>query len=414
MALFPWHHRWNVLALMVLAQALLVGFQTFCFAFWVVPWIAEFGAPQSQFMLMISANALIIGFVSPLAGALYDRYPARVLFLAGNVVFALSFLAMSFATSHWMLLFLYACVLPIGIVLDTSMVAQILVARWFQTNRGLATGIGAVGVSLGAFMMPPIATALLAGHGWRATFQIMTAVIFLVIAPLSWIVLGKQAKDDPDAAAHAHAAAQDPANSVSWTTAQLLRNRNFWIIAFAFFAIMAGCLPVMYAIGTYAKALGISQQDASFAAAMMGITLALGKVSFGKLADVLPHHLSYWLAATIMIVGVTLLGLASNVVLFGLGLMLLGFGQGCMLPLSSGMVLTYFGSRAFGQVLGLAFTIFNLGAMAPFLAALLRDAGMGYPSSFAVMLVPLLVAAISLRWLSRPAGNAAVAHALAS
>src|SRR3989442_704361 len=47
MSVTPWHHRWNILALTMLSQALGLGIHQFTFAFWVVPWLDEFQAPRS-------------------------------------------------------------------------------------------------------------------------------------------------------------------------------------------------------------------------------------------------------------------------------------------------------------------------------------------------------------------------------
>lgn len=400
MGVFPWHHRWNVLAMTVLAQTIVVGIQ-YCFPFWVVPWAEEFQVPHSQLFLVVSASTLIVGFASPFAGAIFDRYPVHWLFSFGVVAFSLLYVLMSFATSHWVILLLYGLLLPATLVLTTNLFSQIMIARWFVESRGLAMGISALGVSFGAFVMPPIATALLAHYDWHATFRMLALSALVILIPTGLLVLTRK----PDASSSPQTAVHGTTDASTLTTAALLRNRDFWLIAAGFGFMLLACLAAQFGVGSYAKDLGISQQQAALAASLSAVSFGCGKLGFGKLADLLPHRLSYWMAVTLVLLGIGIYSSAGSLLPFTLGLMLMTLGQGCFLPISSGMVIERFGVQSFGRVMGLLWMFIGLGSVSPFIAGLIRDATGSYSTAFIVMSLPLLLTAFAMR--AMPASRAA-------
>jgi MFS family permease len=398
MPLRRWHHRWNVLAFSMTAQALTLGVQSYSFAFWVVRWSDEFGAPRSELMLIITVSVFVIGLMSPFAGIALDKFPVRILFCIGVAVFSISLFMVSTAHSHWMVMFYYGGLLSLGFILAGPLACQKLITQWFVTNRGLALGINAVGISIGAVAAPPIVTALLADFGWRETFKLLAAVIFVILLPIGWLVL----RNDP---ASANAAPEAPSHQsiprqAPWSTRLLLRNRDFWIIALGFFALLAAYLPVLYSTGAYARDLGITQQRAAVGASIAAIVLALGKITFGKLADLTSHRLLYWGATGGIIVSIAVVSVAQSFPSLLLGLALTSFFIGSYYPLTSSMIVARFGAPSFGQVMGLVSIFVQCGALAPFVAGLIRDASGSYTVAFLTMLVPLVPAMIAMRWLS--------------
>lgn len=390
-----WHHRWNILGLTMLSQALGLGIHQFTFAFWVVPWLDEFQVPRSQLMLIITLSSITMASISPFVGIALDRFPARRLFMAGTLLLAGGLGLISVAGSHWEILTIYILILPLAVGLIGQLGSQTLITRWFIQNRGFAIGLSAVGVSIGAFLMPPLTTALLEAGGWRHAFQVLAVAVLVLLLPATWLVLARQ----PDA----HSAATDHGKhgATQWTTALLLRNRNFWIISCGLASILFAGLPLMYNIGAYARDLGIAQSQAALIASLGALAFAAGKVGFGKLSDMLEHPVCYRIAGGLMIFGAIVVSQANSFATLLLGQVLTLLGQGCTLPMFSGMIAARFGVQAFGQVAGLATFIMGSGALAPYLAGLIRDASGSYSTAFIVMLLPLLISLFAMSWLSK-------------
>lgn len=399
MSALPWHHRWNVLAFTVFAQTVVVGL-SYCFPFWVVPWADDLNVGHSQLMLIVSVSTLLVGLASPFAGVLFERHPPRRLFLLGVVLLALLYLGMSFTRTYWIILACYGLLLPVALVLTTNLFSQIMVARWFHENRGFAMGISALGVSFGAFLLPPIATTLLGQYGWHETFRILAFATLILLVPAALLVLSRP-PEPATAQAHPH-----DGGGAGITTATVFRNPRFWLIAFGFGSITFACLPVQFGVGSYARDLGISQQQAAFAASLSAVSFAAGKLGFGKLADLLPYRISYWIAAALILLGIAVHALADGLGPFTLGLMLMTLGQGCVLPISSGMVIATFGLQAFSRVLGLLWFFIGLSMVSPYIAGLLRESSGGYPTAFLSLTLPLILAALAMRAMPARHGDA--------
>lgn len=393
-----WHHRWNVLGLTLLSQALVIGIQSYSFGFWIIPWLEDFHAPRSELMLIITLSVFMCGVISPFAGKALDRFPIQKLFCIGATIFAADLLLISLATSHWLVMLLYSVLLSTGVMLCGQLGSQTLITRWFKLNRGSALGISALGISLGAFFMPPIVTTLLPAYGWRETFQLLAAAVFLILVPTAWIVL--RHAPEIDGIQSVDGRHQEMADRPQWTTVLLLRNRDFWIISIGFTAMLSAYLPVLYSLGSYAHDLGISQQRAALGASLGAVTLAVGKLTFGKLLDMVEHRRLYWTAAGLVASGIALVSLASSFPLLLAGLLLTSFAIGSYVPMMGGMIVDRFGAPAFGQVMGLVGFVIQLSAVGPFLVGVIRDNSGSYAVAFMVMQLALLPAMIAMWWLS--------------
>lgn len=394
----PARGRWRVLALTILAQALIIGIQSFSFSFWMVPWLDEFKASRSELMLAITACTLAVAALSPFAGAALDRFPTRLLFCFGVISFALGLWLISIAHSHWIIVVIYGAVLPVGVTFAGSMAGQVLVARAFSENRGFALGLSALGVSIGAFVVPPLTTALLEACGWRGAFQWFAGATLLLLLPPAWWVLGGF-----DAAERS---AGPPHGETAIKTADLLRSPAFWIVALAFCAMLSPYIPLMHNLGAYARDRGIGQQTAAVIASVGAVSLALGKVGFGKLADIYDARRLYWFAMSVMVLGVVVASFATSVVSLAAGFALTTFAGGSFLPLTGKIIADRFGA-AFGRAMGLAM-LFSTGASAlsPLVVATIRDANGSYTVAFLSMLAVVPPALIAMRWLSPRAAPA--------
>lgn len=398
--MFPWHHRWNVLAFTLLSQAMIWGILTFSFPFWIVPWLDEFQAPRSQLMLIISLQTIVAGLISPFCGIALDKYRPRWTIGAGAVFFAIGLLLISMARSHWEILILYVA-LSFSAMFCGQLGCQALVSRWFTSNRGTALGISALGTAIGGFLMPPISTAMLASFGWRETFLMLSIAVLVLLVPAVWIILGKDPEQiDPEAKKDTGQAAAP----TRWTTAQLLRNRDFWIVVICFCALLMAYLPATYSLGVYAMDLGIPQQRAAWIASVGAIALGVGKFAFGRLADKFELQWLYWGAGAGILASIIVVCVAGSWLPLMVAVALLSFCFGAYVPLLSVTVVNRFGAASFGQVLGLILMFTQLGTVAPYIAGLLQELSGSYVVAFIAMASPVLIAMIAMRSLSvRPA-----------
>jgi MFS family permease len=378
----PNTYRWQVLIFSLLMQALVVGVGVYCFAFFVVHWVEEFNTPRSELMFGFMGMTLVAGLLSPLGGVLIDRFSARWVITAGVVAQSLGLVLVSQASSAVAITLIFWLLMPLGMVLAGSLMAQALVAQAFDTGRGMALGICSLGTSIGGLIMPMVATAMLREMEWRPVVSLLAITIFVVILPLTFLIVrNRKTMVQP--------AGEQPAIS----TRALLRNRDVYLLGVAFLVPASLFVGVLQNMGLYSQDLAIEQQQAGMIVAVSAMLMAAGKFITGALADRMNHHLIYYtllgLAGAAMLVVAT----ADSFVSLAGGVFLLGATAGGVLPLVSAAAAQRFGVANFGRAMGVIMGFGSLSGMAPLAAGWIRDYSGSYEVSFLV-LAPLVIPAV--------------------
>jgi MFS family permease len=375
--------RWKILALVVFMQALVIGTGIYCFGFFVVHWMNDFSSQRSELMLAFTAMVLLSGIMSPIAGMWIDRYSSRTLILIGITTYSLGLLFISQASGHWMIVGVYACVLPLAMSFAGPLMSQSLVANAFTGNRGLALGICALGSSIGGFSMPMLVTYLLELYHWRQVFLILAVLIGAGLFPTAFFVL-KHLPKSQQIHTDGHKAL---------TTKQLLQDKDVYKLALAYFVPSMLFVGVLQNIGLHATDLSISQQQAGLIVSMGAVLMAVGKFVTGWLADRISYASIYYVLILLVASSLYLTATASSFVPLAIGTAVLGAAAGGVSPLISTVTAHRYGTANFGRVMGLMMSSASLSGVAPLIAGWLRDYYGSYEYAF-MMFIPLVIPAI--------------------
>lgn len=113
--------------------------------------------------------------LGPIAGAICNRYSVRTSVMIGGLFMAVGCILDGFATNFYFLFFSHALLLGTGRGLSYAP-SLIIVAKYFDKRRGLATGIGQSGVGGGTFLLVPIAQFLFDTYGFQGAFLILGGI----------------------------------------------------------------------------------------------------------------------------------------------------------------------------------------------------------------------------------------------
>ena len=175
-----------------LALFSIVGIALYGLPFFYDFFVRDLGWTRAQ---VTSGNALSKVIIGPLfgfaAGWTIDRFGPRRLMLAGIVMAGAALVGLGSVTT---LGFFYACYMlnALGNVCGGPLPNQVLLARWFDRNRGKAMGFAYLGIGIGGTLVPLIATALIAEFGWRRALQVLGVLMVVIAFPAAWFV-----KDSP-------------------------------------------------------------------------------------------------------------------------------------------------------------------------------------------------------------------------
>jgi MFS family permease len=285
------HPAWIVLGALTLCMMASSGIRA-VFGVYIKPMEAEFGWSRSAVSGAAAVSLLILGAVGPFVGRLADRWGPRRVISVSLAVLAAGAIGTSFITSLWQV-YLTAGLLMAGgaggVALATG---ASVIARWFESRRGLVLGIAGGAMSAGQLVVIPLATALTLWFGWRTSlFALGVGLLVLVLPVGAWLI-----RNEPEerglqpygatgpARSSAQVAAHQRAERVSVTEAA--RTPQFWLLMGTFFVCgYTSNGMVLTHFVPHALEHNFSEFQASFALGVMGAMNILGTVSSGWLCD---------------------------------------------------------------------------------------------------------------------------------
>ena len=368
--------------------------------FFVGPVTSEFGWSAPQFFLsytVLMCSGLLTG---PLIGFIAQKVGLRTVGIIGLIGHSLAYVVLSLNNGSLMLWYLSWALVAILGAGSLPIIWTGVLNNWFSKHRGKAIGITMAGTGLGAFLLPPIVEFLIANHGWRTAYRGIGLGALCVSLPIVLALF----KEKPEA--NEVAQTQEASNQVtSWglTTREAIRTKQFWILGAVLFLtviVVAGWLSNFERIMTEQ---GFERSSIAQIAAVMGLTVILGRLMVGALVDRLwaPGVAAcFFLVATLglLILIMTQVTLASALVVA----VMVGLAAGAELDLLAYLTGKYFGPAHYPAVFGVIIAFFTVGAgMAPPIFGMAAQVFQGYETVLMISVGLLLLSIVLFLSLGR-------------
>ena len=293
-------YGWYIVGVSFLIMAI-TGGSGATFPVFLVALTEEFGWSQAALGFTVSIGMIVGGLVTPLWGNWTDRKGARVVVVTAAVVAGLSIFLRAHISSilHLYILSAGGALFSAGISLIPLSTA---ISKWFKKKRGKAMGITLVGGGLGASVAPSIANYLIEATGWRNTYMVIAAILWVGIIPTAGLILRRSPEDlgllpdgespepKPESASMEHekpvlAEAMEHDHGEGFTPKQAMGTPAFWMIAIAFLLpMMTGVGLITHVVAIF-ESMGESSLTASICLGMIGGLSVVGRLCFGFAAD---------------------------------------------------------------------------------------------------------------------------------
>jgi MFS family permease len=351
---------------------------------YLTPMTTTLGIGVEPFSTSMAVANLIWGIGAVFAGMVADRYGAgRV--VVGGIVSTIAGLYIMYAARTPIDLMLSGVLLGIG-VSGTGITALVGAAGRAAPPEKRTAAIAALGMAggIGGFVAFPYTHVLMELLGWQTSLLVLAGTMACVL-PLAWPLSGK-----PTAAGPADTQSLGQAFTEAFThPSYLLLNMGFFVCGFhvAFYGVhlprfvadhgldasvgVAALTSVGLAnlVGTY-----IAGQSPRFIEKRLGLSL----IYFGRCFVFLG-------LLFLPITGATVIGLSIVLGLFWLS----------TVPLTSGLVSTFFGTRWMSMLFGVVFLSHQVGSFSGlWLAGVLYDATRSYDTMWWICIVVGLMAAL--------------------
>src|SRR5262249_17905781 len=138
-------------------------------AVFFVPMLKHFGWTRAKLSSAFSIAWVTGGAAGPLLGWLAARVNPKKMMVVGATITGVLFILLSRFTTFEQLLAIYG-LFGICVGASTTIPCSIVIASWFERQRGLAIRIAFAAAPIGGAGMTPIANYIITVAGWRAGY----------------------------------------------------------------------------------------------------------------------------------------------------------------------------------------------------------------------------------------------------
>ena len=371
------------------------------FGLFLKPVTLDLGVSREAFAFSIALVNLFWGLGSPFTGALSDKFGARWVLLGGAALYAAGLAVMATAGSA-SALSLSGLLIGLGIAGSGFTAVLGVVGRAAPPEKqALAISLTSMGSAIGQFVALPYAHVLIGGTGWVMSLLILAGTA-AIMAPLGF-ALGS----GPNGAGRLASAAAVPVveQRIGAALGEAFRHPSFILLTAGFYV----CGFQLAAVGVHLPAFLTDRNfDASLgviALTVIGLTNIAGTYVWGRAGELMPKRVALtviYLGRGLVFLGLLYLPLTeASVITYAA---ILGFLWLGTVPLTSGLIVTFFGPRWLSMLYGIVFVSHQVGGfMGAWLGGWLYDQYQSYDLLWwASIAVSLMAAALHMPISERP------------
>ena len=332
------------------------------------------GLGTGSFALMVAVQNLIWGIGQPVAGALADRFGTRRVLVIGAVIYAAGLLVLAEATGPMGLHVGGGVLMGVGMAAASFSVVLAAIGRLVdESRRSFALGVATAAGSVGQFTLIPLARILIESTSWETAMLViagLTALIVVFCVPLR----------DPEETGDNPEVEMGEEETLREVFARASRNRSYLFLNAGFFVCGFHVTFIGVHLPKHLEDIGQSTGVAAAALSVIGLFNIAGSLAAGSLGQ--RYSKAFLLSLLYGVRGLVILGFillpqnSSMTIVFGC---LMGLLWLSTIPLTSGIVMSQFGTKHSGTLFGVVFLSHQIGAfIGSWGAGIVRDSTGSY------------------------------------
>jgi MFS family permease len=317
-----------------------------------IPFLTDVKVTSEVFSLAMGLTQLMMGIAAPFTGAWIDKLGAGKVVMV-CVLIACAGLGLMYAATTGAMLLASGVLMGIG-ASGLGMPSLIgAVGRAAPPEKRLSA-IASLGIAsgIGAFIAVPLIHLLMETFGWKASLLWLIGFTLLLI-PAAIPIAGKPAP----------AAATAREQTLKEALAEAFAHPSFWLLTVGFFVCGFHVAFIVTHLPNFAKTQGLPLWVGPWAIAFVGIANIIGTYIAGQSGQFIEKRKGLsliYLARAVIFAGFILLP-PSPWIVIGL-CALLGLFWLSTVPLTSGLVATFFGTQWMSMLFGIVFLSHQVGS----------------------------------------------------
>ena len=307
---------------------------------------------REPFGLAMALTQLTMGIGAPFSGALIDKFGAGRIVI-GCVLAAIVGLYFMYAATTSSDLIVSGLLMGIGVSGTgvTSLVGTI--GRLAPPEKRLSA-IASIGMAagIGGFVALPVMHLLIELFGWQGSLLWLIAITALLI-PLAWPISGKPVQQEGAARAQ----------TVAEALVEAARHPSYWLLTAGFFVCGFHVAFIMVHLPAFAVDQGLPTWVGPYALSVVGIANIIGTFIAGQSGRFIEKRRGLsliYFGRAILFLGFLYLPMTPVTVITLCGL--LGLLWLSTIPLTSGLVATFFGTTWMSMLFGIVFLSHQVGS----------------------------------------------------
>lgn len=293
-------------------------------------------------------------------GFINDKLGPKLVLLTGGILFGLGMIGSGFATSVGMLIVCYG----LGVGLGVGMVYGTIVSnavKFFPDKSGLAGGLTTACYGGSSVLVPIIVTALLKNNEITAVFKMIGVVMMIIICASAFVIQSCPT----DFKVEGFTAAKK-AQGKDYSYQEMLTQPIFYLMLLTLTCgAFAGMMIISQASPIAQKMMGFTPAAAAGVVSILALFNMTGRLVAGSLSDRIGAGGTLRITFVCSLIASVLLYFCneSTVVLFYVGLAVIGFSFGAIMGIYPGFTAQQFGRKNNSVNYGIMFIGFALAGL---------------------------------------------------
>ena len=338
--------------------------QSHTFSVFLDPISKDLELSNSSIASAYGLATLIAAFLLPYMGKIIDKYGPRTSLIIISIILGISCIFFGAASNFLMLTVGFGFLRFFGqgsLMLGCAN----MVSQWFDTKRGFAMSLMALGFGISMAIHPPLSQLLIEQFGWKYAWVILGISTWIIMVPALYILAWNTPESvglRPDGVNQSSSQQNDVEEIEGLNLSEAIKEKSFYILSAMWFGMAMLVTTLHFYQVTILTSQGISTDFAAGVFSISAITMVLFMPFVGKLFDNYPTKYVLALGLAINSISLLLITFANNELYAIIYAIFFGINNAISMTMFGYIWPRYFGRKHLGSIQGTGQMIGVIGA----------------------------------------------------